>query len=665
MSEETPRTTHPLLPLEEAPFAVHLVRSERASDFEHFVRLGGDTSDSRSYLAELRSAAGVLLESLVLRVPETFNQALDPASALEVDQTWRKRHTDLKRFAAESEYFPQLVLPAEPEAPHFLPPMIYCKERQRFFAIPCPETLVPLTTCRDNELLAKHQLPLYSVSPRGLLVHPETESRDDVVLRFYVASEEVPPELAERGVLGLRELRGELGKTLDRMEAEGKGVERSTLPATASEDPWWVFTDRDSPYLITPFYPYTFDRFADFLGGRPTDGLEAKDSPGGEGFLFALEGSGLDAVEILLLKMIFFSQVVSALKEYYNELEPHLDLHPGHLVVDTVPFGADLPRRWGFQVKLLGLSSARPATLPQNIQVLMPPRRAQVPYCSPRVRSACMIQPRQGELQIERLHPEAEGSGRWFIQARLRDPNGILPRPGPRDLLTLAWPEALLGRTEPVSARCSGDSGGHHTSELTVLAGPLELDEATRRRLEQARGLSSPGVRYRIYPELGVPEDIYSLGVLLLRLLLVNDQQDLSLLEPLIADIPTGEAASADDEMPGTLLSALRDHPDLLASRNLFYKIDDRQNNRPNALPDELWQAALGLAWQLVGRSGFALKPDGGFDSDQPARHVTEVQKLTDALLRQLRLLLFRRQPQHYEIHSLIAEILATGVDKR
>jgi len=661
-SSSPPRTSLPILPLEEAPFAVHLVHSERASDFEPFVRLGADTSDSRAYMAQLRSAAGVLLESLVLRLPETGDKVFEATSNLETDRQWRKRFTDLQRFAAASDHFPKLVLPANPGAAHLLPPMIYCRERQRFFVIPCPQTLEPLTTCRDDELLAKHQLPLYSVSSRALLYNPQAERRGEK-LNFYLASEDVPAKLEECGVQGLAGLRTGLAATLDRLETEGQGLDRSALPALEGEAPWWVLTDRDSPYLITPFYTYDFDRFADFLGGRPTDGLEGSDSPGGEGYLFALEGSGLDAIEILLLKLIFFSQVISALRVYYHELEPHLDLHPGHLVVETAPSGDDLPRRWGFQVKLLGLSSARPTILPQDVQVMMPPLRARVPYCSPRVQGACMIQPRQGELVIERLHPEKEGSDRWLIQARLRDPNGILPRPGPRDYLTLEWPEALLGRSAPVVARCADQSSGQHSGELVVLAGPIELDEETRRRLEQARGLNSPGVRYRIYPELGVPEDIYSLGVLLLRLLLVNDQQDLSLLEPLIAEVPSALAEAADQEMAGTLIAALRDHPDKLASRNLFYKMEDREKNRPNALPDELWQAALGLAWQLVGRSSFGLEPDGGFEANQPDLHLTEVQKQVDGLLRQLRLVLFRRQPQHYEIHSLIAEILAAGVD--
>ena len=661
------RKTIPVLPLAAAPFSVHLMCSERASDFEPFVRLGADNADSRAYLAQLRSATGVALQLLVLRLPELVKGTLEAASHSQTDSDWRRRFADLERFGAASRHFPQLILPATPDADHQLPPMIYCRERQRFFGIPCPRTLEPLASCRDDRLLGQNQLPLYSASPRtlALLYNPLAENRGEE-LTFYVAAEQAPEELAELGVKGLADLRGELAESLERLEAEGQEVDREDLPSLAGDDPWRVFTDRDSPYLITHFYPYDFDRFADYLGGRPTDGLEKEDSPGGEGYLFALEGSGLDAVEILLLKLTFFSQVVSALDVYYQELQPHLDLHPGHLVVDTVPFGADLPRRWGFQVKLLGLSSSRSRRLPRDVEVMMPPRQTQVPYGSPRMRSACGIQPRTGELVVERLHPDEETPDQWYVQGRLRDPSGILPRPSEEDYLTLEWPESLLGSHEPMLARCHSDSREQHTGELTVLVGPIEMDEETRGRLEQARGLSSPGVRYRIYPRLGVPEDVYSLGVLLLRLLLVNDQQDLSLLEPLIAEIPVSLAQPGDEATgDGSLLAALRDHPNLLASRNIFYKRVDREKNRPNALPEELWQEALELAWRLVGRSDFGLESDGGYTEDQPTVHLREVKKRVHGLLRQLRLVLFRRQPMHYEIHSLIAEQLAGGAEGR
>ncbi|MEM7355941.1 MAG: hypothetical protein AAF657_34310 [Acidobacteriota bacterium] len=651
----TPRDTVPLLPLTDAPFTVHLLRSERAGDIDLFVRVGVATVGQRTYLAELRSSAGIVLKTLVLRLPELCSAIGDDRALGQTDREWQQRVAAIERFGKASECFPPLVLPASPTDDACLPPMIYCTQQRRFFTIPCPETLEPLATCRDDKLLRDRDLPLYTESSKALLYNPAAVDGDDPV-RLYLASEEVPEDLAQKGVLGLGELRSALASTLSERNGEAS-EDAPLLPAT--DEPWSVLTDRDTPYALTPFYAHDFDSFADFLGGRPTDGLKEAE---GQGYLFAREGSGLDAMEIMLLKLVCFSQVVNALLRYYDAMEPHLDLHPGHLVVDTVPLGEDLPHRWGFQVKLLGLSSASPRQLPSQTQVMMPPLAAQVPYCSPRVQDACLARERHGEFTIDRFHPFEDEADRWEIQGRLRDPNGILPLPSPHDRLVLEWPEALLGQVGPVLARA--ESASRQGGDLNVLVGPVRLDPEIKQQLEHSRGRVTPKVRYRVYLRLGIAEDIYSLGVLLLRLLLVNDQQDLGSLEPLIQRIPV--ATGNDDTIlnSGDLLSAIRDYPTVLASGNIFYQREDREANRPNSLPDELWQQALDLAWQLVGRTDFGIESQDDDREKQPSVYLQEIDKRVHSMLSQLRLVLFRRQPMHYEIQSLIAEVLSSEVSE-
>lgn len=675
---KNPRRTVPVLPLGGAPFSLQLVRSERGGDFEPFVRLGAKSADSRAYLAHLNSAAGVEMQPLVLRLPDLGR--LDPGapSCEMVDREWQERFESLEHFGNASTAFPPLVMPAGHGVEHHLPPMVYCPQRERLFRIPCPETLEPLTTCRAPELLVdpkgEQSLPLYSDSavpllhnPKAALFNPNTTTpREGTV--FYVPLETVPEELAEKGVKGLADLRAELAENLDRREADGPPVDREDFPGI--DEPWQIFTDRDMPFLVTPFYRFELDRFADFLGGRHIDGSTPRVGQGSEGYLFALEGSGLDAVEILLLKLTLFAQTLEALELYYENLDPHLDLRPGHLMVEANPGHGNLPARWGFQVKLLGLSAARPHTLPGGeMRVMMPPRHPETPYCSPKVREAALAERRQGELSIERFHPESEGSDRWLIQGRLRDPKGIWPLPEAGDYMTLEWSEVLPEYRDPVPAVC--ESGyGKRGSDLEVLIGPVVLDEKNRRRLEHNRGLSSPpGVYYRIHPRLGVPEDLYSLGVLLLRLLLVNDEQDANVLGPILAEIANGIVAPVEDALEsgpvGPVLEAFGKHQDILSPRNIFFNREDREPNRPNAIPNELWLETLDLAWRLVGRVGFKLGADGSYQNDQPTVHLREVSVGVEHIIRQARLVLFRRQPMHYEIHALIAEMLATGIEER
>ncbi len=684
------RRTTSVLPLHPAPFAGHLIFAEETVGGDPFARAAGGDGERRAYLAELQSAAGAVSDSLLLELPAVA--AADAASGrapptnLAVESRWARQADDLRRLGEASRHVCQLLLPAPAGGPApKLPPMVFCPTRRRLYAIPCPRTLEPLTTCRDDDLLGRAGLPLYSTTRVALLHHPAAESarQRTGATRFYVASETPPPELAERGVLGLGQLRAELAATLERAAAEGKPIDPEELPAVASADgetaSWWVFTDRDTPYLLTRRAEFSFDRFADHLAGRSADPA-AGEKPEAAGYLFAAEGSGLDAVEILTLKLSLFSQVVNALVAYYKTLaRPHLDLHPGHLAVEPGSPGDDLPQRWSFQVKLLGTSSARPRRLPQDGVVMSPPRRPLVPYCSPAVREATLIRPRTGELVIDRLiedpgtpdrgtpgrgAPDRDGRARWQIQGRLRDPSGILPHPSARNLLELEWQEAWLGiAAQTATAHCD-PAASPNPAELDFVTRPLVFEPAAVERLGRARDLSLPGVRYRIWPELNVRDDIYSLGVLLLRLLLVNDRQDLSTLGALIGSIPEAsarrpEALSGEQSVDASLMVALADQAEALAPSNVFYRAEDRSPNRPNPIPEELWQQILRLAWRLVARGpGFGLGDNGAFDTSYPAIHLEQISGEIADFGRRLRLILFRRQPVHFEVHSVIAELL-------
>ena len=550
--------------------------------------------------------------------------------------------------------------------------MVYCPSRKRLFTIPSPRSLKPLVTCRDDELLAASGLPLYSAGHTALLYDPDVAEGEEP--RFYVAAGQAPAKLADKGVRGLAELREELAKALGgKVSRVGRpGIDPRDFPnPSARAEAWWVFTDRDTPYLVTRRATAGFDRFVDYLGGRSFDSSPkgTDEPPSGDGYLFAAEGSGLDAVEVLMLKLVLFSQVVAALRSYYQTLRlPHLDVHPGHLAVEALRLGDHLPRRWSFQTKLLGLSSAPSRDMAQGIRVSLPPDSPQIPYCSPAIRTACLLQQRGGELIIDRLMEVPSGGGtQWQIKARLKDPNGILPRPSVRDWLLIEWPEALLGADRVASmARCDPEAGSN-PAELLVVTEPLELDAGVAKRLEQARNVSIPGIRYRVYPELHVPDDVYALGVLLLRLLLVNDRQDLSSVAAVLASVPSAIGSDAnrvanEQLIEDSLAEALEQHPEMFATTNVLYRSSDRTPNRPNAISEELWQQILHFAWRLVARGpGFGLRADGGFDEDHPSSHLDEVAKEVDSFMRQLRLILFRRQTVHFEVHSVIDEML-TGI---
>ncbi len=663
-----------LLPLGSAPFAVQLLRAEGGeAGADPFLRAAGRDAGVRAYLAVLASETGAVLDRLVVELPgdEPGEPAFpdeEPPSNLAVEAEWAATRQDLLKLLAAPAQFPELIAPAEAGEAGLLPPTLFCATSGKLFRIPCPSCFGPLRTCRDDTRLAAAGLPLYSATSARFLVCPACAEPS----KFWVGTAAEARGLKDVGTL--EDLRREYEAALERADPA-----RTDLPPPASvaatgkkgaapPPGWTVFNLHDAPYLVTRMAPVGFDDFIARLGGG---GEPASAGDGGPGLLFAAEGSGIDAIEILALKLTAFLQIVAALRRHYGLLgRPHLDLQPGHLVVEPGLQAGFLPVLWSFRVKLLGASPARLAILGPDLQVPLPPRDPRTPFASQAVRSARLASPAVGELLIERV--AAEKGNRWRIEGKLLDPHGFFPPPTPRDWIQLAWPRDPFGPGRTATARLDPRSAPESV-EMAITTEPLELDAALAQRLGRAGGFRVPGVRYKIYPALSAPEDIYSLGVLLLRILLVNDGQTLSALEPLIEAVPQGAsqgvrgARRTAEEALSAMLAA---EPQRLAKANLFHRETDRGPGRPSSIPEEIWTSALLFALRLVGRGpGFGLTPERGgaygFNEANPGAHLDEVQAEGEDLLRRLHAILFHRQAVNVEVQALIAELLEDeGEDK-
>jgi hypothetical protein len=360
--------------------------------------------------------------------------------------------------------------------------------------------------------------------------------------------------------------------------------------------------------------------------------------------------------------------MVEGLRRHYLLLgRPHLDLHPERFAVEPGPRAGFLPHLWSFRVKLLGASAGRSARLGPEIAVPLPPLSPRAPFASAALRAARLASPSTAELLISRVTEEKGAKGFWRIEGTLLDPHGFYPPPGPRDWLQLAWPRDPFGPGRTVAARLD-PRASRPSIEAAITTEPMALEPALAKQLGRSGGFRVPGVRYRIYPALDVPEDLYSLGVLLLRMLLVNDGQALSALEPLIEAVPQGpEARGARASAQGAqeaLDAMLGAAPESLAKANLFHRAVDRTPERPNAVPDDLWTGVLLFALRLVARGpGFGLTPEPGgsfaYDTTHPTAALDAVRAEAADLLHQLHAVLFQRQAVHAEIQAVLAELLA------
>lgn len=702
-SKQSPAGFVPLVPLQPAELGVYLeLEADRVTDSPGagFSRLPGDSPHTRCLRGAVLSASGHVLTRVVVKLRQDegtegfFPDEVADSLATSQDAWWSRTLHDLARLQGGASCFPDLVLPAPCAHPQpVLPPLLYCGFTRLLFPIPCPRCLEPLRTCRSDALLVAAGLhPFTAPGPRFLSCPSCQEAGREG--RFYATTTPNGGEARPEALGDASELHRGWAEAVSRAQTEGRPVSpavpcaqcamagsclgtanesteatgRRRARSAAPQPLWKVFLSLDSPYLVTRLVPSTLDAFADRLGGRPAS--ETPGAPGEGGFLFGDEGSGLDAVEVLALKAHLFLQVLRAVREYHRRLGiPHLDLHPDHLLVDVGEVSELLPALWSFRVKLLGTSGTREQRLGEAARVILPPQEARVPFASPRVRAFTMQTRRRAELTIERVTPEAAVPGSSRFEALLRDPHGLHLRPSTQDWLLLSFPDdseelgvaAAAARVDP---RQSTAAGG----ELRVTSEPVALAPSAVRRVERSGGIHLPVVRYRVFPLFADVDDAFSLGVILLRLLLVNDQQDLAAVAEVVAGMVRKATAAAPVPVrsgaflvESALGSALAAHPQVLAKSNLFYRQMDRVPGRPHALPEAAWRGALIMAFRLL---EMGLNPGTGASAIDPSR-LDAVIAECEGLVRQLHTVLFRRQGLNLEVQALIEELVAADPSRQ
>ncbi len=699
MAKEAPAaaTSVRVIPLGAAPFAVHLVRAAQSASGAKgrpFVRLSGETEEARVYLAELQTETGVVLERLTLKVPGP-NAPAGVFPEIDVELTnpsleaqWGATRAEMRRLSASGRYFPELLLPAEDDrgaVPTLLPPLLFCPVPGRLFPIPCPVCLEPLVTCREDHLLAESGLPRFSSSALRYLYCrrcAEPGSR----LSFFAPL--LPGGGAQGPAGGLEDLRQKLAETIEAgtpvpagtmlpcvscteagacLGLDGRtGHAREGAPGkkptvASGKGRWEVFTAQDTPFMVSRFYHLTLTEYGELVGGRPLpESLGMADLAGSPLLLTAAE-SGVDALEVLALKVGVFLQLLRAVHEYHRLLgTPHLNLHPRQVLVELGRDNGTLPWPWTARVRLLGTSTSRRRVVEGGVEVVLPPRNLTAPFFSARVRDFSLLSARTGELVIERVLQGERGGHRCRLQVRLMDPLGVFPVPGPDDLVLLNWFYEILGTGfhSLIGRPLAGQASAH--GQLSLQSEPLSLSDEVLQRLQSVAGLQIPQARYKVYPGFGPEDDLYSLGMILVQLLAVNDGADLGV----VAAGVNQALARAKADGGGTAMVAgmlVAEQASLFAKRALFHRQVDRMAERPNSLPDGLWLEALrlGVSMIVAGHTTGPGPASGGSSSAERAPGLGEAISCAETLLRRLHGILFQRQGLNLEIQSVIGALLA------
>ena len=700
----------PFLPTEPAPLSVQIVLAPPEEDAATpFLVLSEEEDLARVFLAVFKGDDGSVVDFAALKIPRNTHPvplSPDPSWNNEaVERRWLEEGERLRELFAAGLPVPRPVRPGAGTSER-LPPLFYCRPDGRFFSPPCPRCGGPLETCRDDAALSAARLPPFSSSLERFLFCARCAA-EAPPSHFY--SFDAPAETPEGESLTALDLYRDLGEAL--VGGGEAGTAGPAFPcagcreaaqkfqtAFASgvraapfwEGRWTPLNFYDTPYLLTGLGQLAADEFSDWVGGRPRSSfLGEKPSsrslaiaarlrypvelaPEGR-LLFGADGSGLDAVEIFYLKMAAFGQIAAGLLAYGRQTRrPHLDLHPRHVLFDLSAAGEGLPSAWAFRARLHGLSSAaRSEKLAPDIEVPVPPRGALAPYAAPEVLEFHLTPGRPAQLVLAEI-AEARGDRsrgtRYRLGGRISDPYGIYPEPSDRDWILLALDNAALGVSglSLAARRDPGETADAH--EIHFSSEPIVLEDGVVQRLKKGVGVRIPGARYKIYPTFAAPSDLYSLGMILLRFLIGNDVQDgrkiqaaldrvgkrlSSAGDTTLANVLAGPGAAALLERDAELASAFR-------KANVFYQALDRENERPNALPDGLWKRALLLALRLCTRiPNFSVcSSPADYDDKHPNEKVEHLCEEVGRIAAEARGLLFGRQGMNLEIQQVLSELL-------
>jgi hypothetical protein len=709
-----PVESAPILPAEPAAFSLQVVVSESAADGAGpFLVLSEEEDFARVYLAILKGDGDSVLDFAALKLPRNAHPLPvipDPSlNNASIEERWSLESGRLRELGAAGLSVPRFLRPGG-QAPERLPPLLFCVPDRCFFSPPCPRCGTALETCREDAVLAAARLPLFASSLERFLFCPRCAA-ENPPSPFY--SFEAPAKTPEGESLTAVDLYRDLGEALAGATESSPVAEsfpcagcreaaRQFQTAFASgmraapfwEGRWAPLNFYDSPYLLTGLGQLSLDEFADWLGGRlPESFLGEKPVPRSLSLgarlrypvalpaqgrlLFGADGSGMDAVEVFYLKLSAFRQIVAGLLAYSRHTgRPHLDLHPRHVLFDLSAAGEGLPSAWTFRARLHGLSSAaRSERLAGVAEVTVPPRNAFAPYAPPEVLEFHLTPTRPAQLVISEVEagPASRDAERgWRLHGRLSDPYGIYPDPSDRDWILVTLDNDALGfsaltfaaRRDP---RATGDA-----NEVHFISEPMALEEAAAQRLKKSSGVRIPGALYKIYSDFAAPSDLYSLGVILLRLLIGNDGQDARRIQAAVEKVGKRLAAAGDTTLanvlsgPGAAVLIERDAELATAFRkaNVFYQALDREAERPNAIPDALWKRALLLGLRLATRlSGFSLCINpADYDEKHPTEKIERLGNEIELLAGEARGLLFGRQGTNLEIQHVLAELLTEKI---
>jgi len=665
-----------------------------------FVPLNDSSRFTRVLLGRVASGADHTLHPVAVKLQRSLYRPPASGAAKEtltnplIEDMWRRERENLIRCAG-AEVVPLVDLGEELFRN---PPVTFCKKIRAYFHPLCPRCKGPLRDCRDDALLRDHGLAEYSRTVQRYLYCSACAAKPGRKTFYTAAASSDDKPKGDAEVRRRGELYRDFGAIVNGLSVDEQARLSIAFPCAACLHRAECYPADGSPgkpipaeSRLVPVSYYDFhllplevmelhyDEMCDLLGGASweamRDRIRKTAAPGRDPVLSEVDDvfsspiqwiyrgdtSGRFALEVLHLKMNLFSQLCHGLRAYHARCrEPHLDVSPSQVMVDIVPGSTNLPARWTFRARLIGIAGPHRFATDGAPEGALPPLLIPAPdadriFVSPFVRKAEFG--REESLRVTIRSIRADGS-RVKIEGSASSERARLDNVQAGDALRLA-PASAGGPLEGMTLWGVVDGAEERGVRFTAL-----LDAAVGLDPSKKPGDFDAGVAF--FPRFQVPSDLYGLGMLFFRTMLVNDGNDLLGVDDGIHRVLKklalwleGKKSPAAARVAGELMPIVEREKEIFASPAILHLQEDR-DERPRALPPRLWSDLLLFGFKLVtGIPGFSFST-GHADcpADKPESLMDQVMTELAVLEDRVRIELFSKSERDREIFEICTELL-------
>ncbi|HEX6812049.1 MAG TPA: hypothetical protein VF384_10540 [Planctomycetota bacterium] len=663
-----------------------------------FVNIGDSDHFSRVLLARLASPGNTTTWPLAVKLQRDSYPARSAGTAplfdnQEVEAMWEREKAHLLRLGGVASVRLCTVGPQN----GVLPPMAFDRQSKRLFRVVSP-TWAPLQTCRDDHKLREAGLEPWSSTTARFL---HCAAAPGV---FYTWSKQ-DGQQAHTGVQVRRrhDLYRDLVAAWGKLDEPQRKDVQQRLPdlAAALDD----LHDDDVEQRIVPLCYHEawllctemqdvhFDEYCDLAGGASLAqavGTHACPSravmleplgqllAGEKQWLAApwtagdrIETLAADearlarlAIEAACLKLQAFVQVCRLVATHHKQLAvPHLGLSSDNIMLRLCGSGRALaPLRWCFEATLADVGSSRRHTLHglgrlEGVGALCLPGVDTVgTYLSPRLDPAVTSFELTTQVTARPLNENGAVTG---LRIEMRSARERLDRMQPGDVVRVQ-PEAAL----PV------------TGEQALLASVVSVKRdavAAECRFDEAKTATLPPKPFAFtavatfHQRLQTPSDLFALGMLLARALLVHDERDLFAVREVwdrILDkaemMLGGLGTAAPERITATMRNLIDGERASLGSASVLWLASLRQRAE-EPVPASLWRELLLLiAKLLTAHSGFSFAAHhGDVPQSEPDAPLRRVLQHAEELLAALQLELTEATARAQEVADVANELAA------